>query len=123
MSLSTTQLAFIVGQGEASAISRHGDGFVQCVALDDVTPTYAPNLIKMDIEGAEYDALLGARNIINKYLPGLAISIYHRPEHLWQIPLLIDDIAPGKYGFYIRSHAMSTFDTVLYAIPNIPRKP
>jgi len=118
VSLSTTQLAFIVGQGEASAISRHGGDFVQCVSLDDVIPTYAPNLIKMDIEGAEYDALLGARNIINKYLPGLAISIYHHPAHLWQVPLLIDDIAPGKYDFYLRSHAMSTFDTVLYAIPN-----
>lgn len=72
----------------------------------------------MDIEGAECDALSGARRIITADLPGLALSIYHRPEHLWQIPLLVEDIAPGKYDFYIRSHAMSTFDTVLYCVPN-----
>lgn len=114
--VSTTRLSFEIGHGEASAISNKGENIVQCVALDDVIPTFAPNLIKMDIEGAETDALLGARHIINTYLPGLAISIYHRPEHLWQIPMLVEDIAPGKYDFYIRCHAMSTFDTVLYCI-------
>ena len=92
---------------------------VQCVALDDAIPTFASNLIKMDIEGAEYDALLGARRLIHSFLPGLAISIYHRAEHLWQLPMLVRDIAPGKYSFYIRSHAMNTFETVLYCVPNI----
>jgi FkbM family methyltransferase len=116
--VSTTRLSFETGLGEASIISNKPGSVVQCVALDDVIPTFAPNLIKMDIEGAEYDALLGARQTINKSLPGLAISIYHRPEHLWQIPLLVEDIAPKKYDFYIRSHAGSSFDTVLYCIPH-----
>lgn len=117
--LSTTSLSFEMGQGEASVISGRGTQTVQCVALDDVIPTFAPNLIKMDIEGAEYDALLGSRRIISQYLPGLAISIYHRPEHLWQIPLLVEDMAPQSYDFYLRSHARSTFDTVLYCVSKV----
>ena len=114
---STKQLSFETGQGMASNISSKGTTVIQCAALDDAIPTFAPNLIKMDIEGAEYDALLGARQIIKKHTPGLAVSLYHRPEHLWQLPMLVDSIAPGKYKFYMRSHAMNDFELVLYAVP------
>jgi len=44
----------------------------------------------------------------------------HRPEHLWQVPLLIETIAPDKYSYHIRSHALNDFDLVLYAIPKEP---
>lgn len=101
----------------ASNIASAGAAIIQAVALDDALPTFTPNLIKMDIEGAEYDALLGARKLIRTHLPGLAISLYHRPEHLWQLPLLVERIAPGKYKFMMRSHAQNSFDLVLYAIP------
>lgn len=114
---STAQLAFETGRGMASSISSRGTTIIQCVALDDAIPTLAPNLIKMDIEGAEYNALLGARQIISTHIPGLAVSLYHRPEHLWQIPMLVESIAPRKYKFFMRSHAMNDFELVLYAIP------
>ncbi|GHU08339.1 hypothetical protein FACS1894158_17550 [Betaproteobacteria bacterium] len=89
---------------------------VQCVRLDEALPTFAPNLIKMDIEGAELDALNGARGIITKYRPGLAICLYHIPEHLWQIPLLLHNWNLG-YRFYIRGHCHNSFELVFYAIP------
>lgn len=114
---STKQLSFETGQGMASNISSEGTTVIQCVALDDAIPTFAPNLIKMDIEGAEYDALLGSRGLITAHTPGIAVSLYHRPEHLWQLPMLVESIAPGKYNFHIRSHAMNDFELVLYAIP------
>ncbi|MBV6393545.1 MAG: hypothetical protein KPEEDBHJ_02787 [Anaerolineales bacterium] len=114
---STRQLSFETGQGMASGISNKGAAVVQCVALDDAIPAFAPNLIKMDIEGAEYDALLGARRLISEHTPGIAVSLYHRPEHLWQLPMLVENIAPGKYNFHMRSHAMNDFDLVLYALP------
>ncbi len=117
VSSSTRQLSFDKDRGEASATSLSGNSMVQCVSLDEAIPYFMPTLIKMDIEGAEYDALLGACQIINTYLPGLAVSLYHRPEHLWQLPMLVEAIAPGKYNYYMRSHAMSTFDTVLYCVP------
>lgn len=114
------QLSFATGQGMASNISANGTTVIQCVALDDAIPTFAPNYIKMDIEGAEYEALLGATGLISEYSPLIAASLYHRPEHLWQVPLLIETIAPDKYSYHIRSHALNDFDLVLYAIPKEP---
>jgi len=117
VSSQTSQLYFSSGRGEASAVISNGDTMIQCVALDDVLPNFAPTLIKMDIEGAEPDALFGAKELITKYKPGLAISAYHAPEHLWQIPILIKELAKGSYKFHLRAHAYNCFDTVLYAIP------
>ena len=45
----------------------------------------------MDIEGAELDALNGAKATIRKHLPKLAVCLYHVQEHLWEIPLKIND--------------------------------
>lgn len=122
VSSSIRQLSFDTGHGEASAVSFGGSSTVQCVSLDEAIPNFMPNLIKMDIEGAELDALLGARNLIRKSHTGLAISIYHRPEHLWQIPLLIEDLAMGHYQYYLRVHGFNDFDLVLYCIPIIAGK-
>ena len=116
---STRQLHFASGNAEASMITPSGDMMIQCVSLDEAIPHFAPTLIKMDIEGAEYEALLGARRIIAQYRPGLAICLYHRPEHLWQIPLLITRLSTecgGGYKLYLRSHAHNGFELVVYAI-------
>lgn len=88
---------------------------IVCLRLDDALPGFAPNLIKMDIEGEEPAALRGAINLIRQYRPHLAISIYHRPEHLWELQAQIQALALG-YRFHLRCHAMNTFDTILYAI-------
>lgn len=106
---------FSTGAGESSRISNTGVGIIQCVALDHAIPSFAPNLIKMDIEGSEVDALMGAEKIINRYRPNLAISTYHLPGHLWEVPLLIHNWNLG-YRFYLRSHAYNSFDIVLYAV-------
>lgn len=73
--------------------------------------------IKMDIEGAELEALKGSKRIISEYTPYLAICIYHNVTHFWEIPLLIKEYS-ANYDFYVGHH--SDFDvneTVLYAIP------
>jgi FkbM family methyltransferase len=116
LSSETTQLRFDAGHGAGSAISPAGSQVIQCVALDQVLPTFQPNLIKMDIEGAEYDALLGARGTIHRHRPGVAVCLYHRPEHLWQIPLLLHGWDLG-YRFYLRCHCYNGFELVLYAVP------
>ena len=72
-----------------------------------------PDYIKMDIEGAEKEALQGARETIKDFTPNLAISIYHKPEDLWEIPILINEINPN-YDFFIRCHNHLCLETVLY---------
>jgi FkbM family methyltransferase len=113
----TTQFMFDGGRGAGSTISTSGDQVVQSVSLDQALPVFKPNLIKMDIEGSEYGALLGARETIKKYRPGLAICLYHKPEHLWQIPLLIRILTQKGGQFFIRCHAFNGFELVLYYIP------
>ena len=113
----TCQLNFASGEGAASAVDARGHATIQCVALDEALPSFQPNFIKMDIEGAEYASLLGAQNIIKTHRPCLAICLYHTPADLWQIPLLIDGWSLG-YDFYLRCHGRNGFDLVLYAIPS-----
>lgn len=92
-----------------------GEMTIQCVAIDDAIPGFRPTLIKMDVEGDELDALRGARKTLEDR-PGLAISLYHHPEHHWAIPLHLAALDLG-YRFEIRGHTQQSFDTVLYAYP------
>lgn len=73
--------------------------------------------LKMDIEGFEIPALLGAKRHIRDDFPKLAICTYHIISDMWEIPRLIDVIHPG-YRFYIRHyHYPENWETVIYAIP------
>ena len=104
------------GVDSSACFSNSSDIQVPVVALDSVLLSSAPNFIKMDIEGAEKEALLGARKTIKKYKPNLAICLYHKPQDLWDLPLLINQIEPS-YDMYIRVHEDMCLSTVLYCIP------
>ena len=116
----TARLRFDSGRGAASGLSTAGQEFVQAVALDEALAGFRPTLIKMDIEGAEHGALLGARGLIERHRPGLAICVYHRPQDLWEIPRLVQSWNLG-YRFYLRAHRHNGFDLVLYAVPAPPK--
>lgn len=89
---------------------------VQAVALDDILRDKEVTFIKMDIEGAEMEALQGASRIISERKPRLAISVYHKPDDIWTIPSVILSCNPD-YKLYLRHYSFSDYDTVLYAIP------
>ena len=107
-----TNFCDIAGSG---AIDKSGTGQVMVVRLDDVLKNFEPTMIKMDIEGQEYSALLGAKKMIAQYKPDLAICVYHYVSDLWRIPNLIKSWDLG-YSFYLRSHSSATMETVLYAV-------
>lgn len=86
------------------------------VPIDDVIENCDQvTFIKMDVEGAELESLKGARKIIVRDKPKLAICIYHKPEDMWEIPLYIKSLVP-EYKLYIRHHESSPCETVLYAL-------
>lgn len=93
------------------------DNKIDVVTLDSFLSSELQkiNFIKMDIEGSEMNALLGAKNLIRQYQPKLAICIYHLKGDLWEIPLLIKQLNPN-YKLYIGHHSQNLFDTVIYAI-------
>ena len=72
--------------------------------------------IKLDVEGAEYQALLGAEHTIASYKPKLAICTYHKLEDIWELPSLIHEMNP-EYRFYLRHYSFAENETVLYAMP------
>jgi FkbM family methyltransferase len=89
---------------------------VPCIPLEELFAEEPVTLIKMDIEGAEYDALLGARTIIQRDHPILAICVYHTQSDIWRIPLLIRTMVPS-YSFFLRSYDGDGLQTVVYAVP------
>lgn len=74
------------------------------------------DFIKMDIEGSEMAALRGALASIRSYRPKLAISIYHKPDDLFEICNFLHDQQLG-YRFFIDHYAIYDEETVLYGIP------
>ena len=108
-------LHFMSGRSTSSCVSDDGGIEVQAESIDNVHAGQVVTFLKMDIEGSEIEALKGAEKIIREQKPKLAISIYHKPEHLFQIPLLIHEMVP-EYRLYIRHHTETFADTVLYAI-------
>jgi FkbM family methyltransferase len=118
---SSTGTVKFSGDGKPSSSVGTGDLVVDCVALDDYLgserATYVkPTYVKMDIEGFEPEALAGARKIIERDSPVLAICCYHAQDHLWKIPLQIQSYNPS-YKFYLRPHWREVWDLVCYAIP------
>jgi FkbM family methyltransferase len=74
-----------------------------------------PTYIKLDIEGAEHDALLGMKNVIKENRPKLAICAYHKPQDIYDLRELISSFR-GDYKFYLRHYANYFWETVLYAV-------
>ena len=72
--------------------------------------------VSLDIEGGEIDALKGAERIIREGRPVICLSLYHKPDDLWRIPLLLASMV-DDYAFHIRQHMFNSFDSVLYAVP------
>ena len=89
---------------------------INVLSIDDfMKDKEAPTFIKMDIEGSETEALLGAKKIIKKYKPKLAISVYHNATDLWKIPLLIKSLN-NDYKIYLRHYSNEIMDTICYAV-------
>lgn len=110
------RLAFSGGAGDSSSTGA-GEMVVEGVTLDHELTGIDPDFIKMDIEGAELEALAGARQTIARSAPLLAVSCYHRQDHLWRIPLLINSFLPRGYSFHLRAHRPGIWDLVCYAVP------
>ena len=108
-------LTFTGKGGRASHLAE--DGYdVPAIAIDDLqlSPTY----IKMDVEGAECAALLGAEETLCRCRPKLLVSLYHHIEDYITLPLLIDELVGGHYKYHLRMHPyIPAWDIMLYAVP------
>ncbi|MBE2181069.1 MAG: FkbM family methyltransferase [Chthoniobacterales bacterium] len=72
------------------------------------------DFIKMDIEGAELEALKGSEFVLRQFRPKLAVTVYHDFKDFWTIPRYIDGLGLG-YRFYLRHFTIHSEETVLFA--------
>jgi len=89
----------------------------QTLTLDDMVEKHAipkVSMIKMDVEGAEYPILLGARETLRRHKPLLALSIYHSHEDFSRIPQFLDTLDCG-YEFSLGHYTSTRPETILYA--------
>lgn len=107
---------YIKGHGENSRITSEITDRKIKISNIATSVEKIPTFIKMDIEGFEINALLGAKDIIQKHKPKLAICIYHKFSDLWEIPLLLKLWVP-EYELIMRHYSPTWEETVIYAIP------
>ncbi len=106
---------YFESSGAQSKITDAGSNMIEVVRLSDVI-TDKVTFIKIDIEGLEYEALEGSREIIKKYHPKLAIAVYHKAYDLWKLPELILSIR-SDYKIYVRHYTEGISETIMYFIP------
>lgn len=94
------------------------EGFeVTTDAIDNLVSTNGlrrVDFIKMDIEGAEMDALRGAERTIRSHRPRLAVCVYHSLEDFVRIPRWIGSLGLG-YKFYLDHFTIHAEETILFA--------
>ena len=111
----TTQIRFSANKGSSCCIDPDGTTFIQTAAIDDALINFKPDLIKMDIEGSEIDALNGAAQTIKRSSCNLAVCVYHKPDDIWRIVELINNWNLN-FKMYLRVHYYHSFEMVLYAV-------
>ncbi len=108
------------GTAGAHLAEAAGEGGGRCqvkaVSLDSVVEKREQvTFIKLDVEGAELEALQGAKRIITENRPKLAVCLYHKKEDYWRIPYYVKSLVP-EYRLYIRHYSNYSAETVLYAV-------
>jgi FkbM family methyltransferase len=113
---STSGTIRFTGTGRDARAADDGELTVPMVTLDELCGTRRVTYIKMDIEGAEFEALRGAKHTILRERPALAVCVYHTASDIWRIPLMIHELMPD-YQLFLRSHENDGWETVVYAVP------
>ena len=103
--------------GPGTKVGTVGAKAVRTVAIDDfVVKQKLPRIdfIKLDIEGAELQALQGASQTLKTFRPRLAVALYHKPDDILMIPAWLDGLGLG-YRFYLDHFTIHAEETVLFA--------
>lgn len=109
---------FFMDMVDGSRVVRNGKEGVPVSGerIDDIVGAEGATFIKLDVEGAEMEALEGARKTISKYHPKLAVCIYHKSTDILDIGKYILTLNP-EYKLAIRHYTLTNYETVLYASP------
>lgn len=97
------ELGFSDSGGRQSTFIGAEKKTVPVTTIDALSEGREVSLIKMDVEGAELQALAGGRETLQKAAPKLFVAAYHYDVDLFRLPLLLQEIVP-QYKIYLRKH-------------------
>ena len=110
------RIVYFDSSGDGSSSIDSGSNPVQAVRLDSIFQRVPFTHLKLDIEGSEAEALRGARDLIVTFEPRLALSVYHKPDDMWELFNLVESF--DVYSrYYLRTYGHQSFDTILYCLP------
>lgn len=109
-------LSFDPNAGPASSVQNCGEYRIRMTSLDTQIRQRV-SFIKMDLEGWELKALIGAGKHIQQDYPKLAIAVYHTPSDFWRILDYVKKIR-SDYRIYLRHYTEGWSETVMYFVPN-----
>ena len=104
-----------VGSG-SGYIDKKGETIIKTEKIDNIIGEDTVTFINMDIEGSEYEALLGACETIRRCHPSLMISVYHKKDDFIKLPLLIKSMCEDYILYFRHYRKRSVNETVCYAI-------
>lgn len=87
---------------------------VEAIAVDSLQKDFS--YVKMDVEGAELETLLGIKETINRCHPKLLISCYHRTDDFIRLPLQLEELCPGYRMYLRRNPCIPAWEIQLYAL-------
>ncbi len=100
----------------SAALDELGSAQVSVLPIQEIVKgNREATYVKFDVEGAEWEALEGMRNLIELKDPLLAVSVYHRPDDLWQLPLYLKSLNPA-YRLFLRTQGEDGMDVICYAL-------
>ncbi len=110
-------LPFESSKGRGSGLREGGQENLAVTSIDTLYRIRKLTYCKMDVEGSEYQALIGAERTLRRDRPKLNIAAYHRTEDFFTLPLLIHSIVP-EYRIYLRQHPyIPDWDLNIYCCP------
>lgn len=112
----TGEVDFAVSGNRNAGIDAPGKvKAVPCATVDEAMADTPPDFIKIDVEGAERRTLLGCQETLARTAPDLLISLYHRSEDLYDLPLLLHTLNPNYRMSLRRDKGLPAWDIVLAA--------
>ncbi len=86
------------------------------LTVDEIVRDDTADYIKYDVEGAEKEALLGTQKTIARCHPILGVSVYHRSEDLFSIPLLLKNMCQNSKFYLRRTACLPAWEMMLYVV-------
>ena len=111
----TGELYFSSTGGMDGSLAESGELKVDVVSVDEFIDGRV-SYIKLDVEGAEEEALNGAKKHIAEDKPKMAVALYHRASDLWELPSQIERLG-GKFSYSLRHYSQTIDDSIIYALP------